>query len=391
MGVTGADAVGALRVGPGVLARGADAGPLAGRTFVAKDLLDVAGHRTGAGNPAWLEEAEVAAEHAPAVQRLLDAGADLVGKAITDELAFSLAGTNAHYGTPVNVNAPGRVPGGSSSGSAAAVAGGVCDVALGSDTGGSVRVPASYCGVWGLRPSTGAAPMGGLVPLAPSYDVVGVLAASGPLLAAAGTALLGAAPAPRPARLVVAEDVLAKADPATADAVRSAAGPLADRLGATLTTTTLAPDGDALGRWHGAFAIRMLFEAWVTHGRWITARQPPLGPEIAELFAFASSLPDPGDAAAVAAGEVVAALDLLLGDDGVLVLPSAVGPAPPIDAGLDAMRDIAARTVGLTCLAGLAGAPQLSLPLASVEGLPVGVGLLARPGADATLLAAAAG
>jgi amidase len=358
---------------------------------VTKDLIDVAGHRTGAGNPAWLDEAEAATEHAPAVRRLLDAGADLVGKAITDELAFSLAGTNAHYGTPVNVHAPGRVPGGSSSGSAAAVAGGLCDVALGSDTGGSVRVPASYCGVWGLRPSTGAAPMGGVVPLAPSYDVVGVLAASGPLLAAAGGALLGTAPGARPARLVLAGDVLARADPAVAEAVGTAAERLADELGAPLTSARLSPDGDALDRWHGAFALRMLFEAWATHGQWITARRPPLGPEIAELFAFASSLPDPGDAARTAADEVVAALDTLLGDGGVLVLPSAVGPAPPVGAGLDAMRDIAARTVGLTCLAGLAGAPQLSMPLATVHGLPLGVGLLACPGGDATLLAAAAG
>lgn len=384
------DSVGALRVGPGLLARGAGQGPLTGRTFVAKDLIDVAGHRTGAGNLAWLEEAEVATEHAPAVQRLLDAGADLVGKAITDELAFSLAGTNAHHGTPVNVNAPGRVPGGSSSGSAAAVAAGLCDVALGSDTGGSVRVPASYCGVWGLRPSTGAGPMDGVVPLAPSYDVVGVLAASGPLLAAAGGALLGCEPAGTPRRLVLADDVLAKADPAAAGAVRAAAGPLADRWGATLTTARLAPDDDALDRWHGAFAIRMLFEAWTTHGEWITSRQPPLGPEIAELFAFASTLPDPGEAAAVAADEVLAALEVVLGDDGVLVLPSAVRPAPPIDAPPDAMRDLAARTLGLTCLAGLAGAPQLSMPLASVEGLPLGVGILGRPGGDATLLAVAA-
>ena len=123
---------------------GADHGPLAGLTFAAKDIFDIAGHVTGCGNPHWRATHGPAESNAWVVQRLVDAGAAMVGKTITDELTRGIFGENMHYGTPVNPNAPGRVPGGSSSGSASAVAGQLVDFALGSDTGGSVRVPSSF-------------------------------------------------------------------------------------------------------------------------------------------------------------------------------------------------------------------------------------------------------
>ncbi|MEL6997434.1 MAG: amidase family protein, partial [Pseudomonadota bacterium] len=130
---------------------GAADGPLAGLTFCAKDIYDVAGHQTGCGSPDWAASHPIATSHAAPVAALLEAGARLVGKTHTDEIAYSLMGVNAHYGTPINTAAPDRIPGGSSSGSVAAVAAGLVDIGLGSDTGGSVRVPASFCGVFGLR------------------------------------------------------------------------------------------------------------------------------------------------------------------------------------------------------------------------------------------------
>jgi hypothetical protein len=144
--------------------------------FVAKDLIDVAGQVTGGGNPHWHQRQTPATRSAPVIERLLRAGAALVGKTITDELAFSLEGENAHYGTPINPRAPDRLPGGSSSGSAVAVAAGLADLGLGTDTGGSVRVPASFCGLFGWRPSHGRVPMDGVVPFAPSFDTVGLFA-----------------------------------------------------------------------------------------------------------------------------------------------------------------------------------------------------------------------
>src|SRR5947199_6802555 len=142
-------------------------GMLDGLCFAVKDLIDVAGWKTGCGNPTWRDSHPPAMAHAVCVEQLLRAGARCVGKTICDELAFSLLGENHFYGTPLNARAPDRVPGGSSSGSASAVAAGLCDTALGTDTGGSVRVPASFCGLYGIRPTHGRIDMSGVMPQAP--------------------------------------------------------------------------------------------------------------------------------------------------------------------------------------------------------------------------------
>ena len=186
---------------------GAPGGPLAGLAFAAKDLFDVAGHPTGAGNPDWERTHPVPTRHAWAVQRLLDQGATLIGKTVTDELSLGILGENAFYGTPVNSCAPDRVAGGSSSGSAAAVAAGLCDTALGTDTGGSVRVPASFCGVYGIRPTHGRLPLAGMMPQAPSSDTTGWFARDAPTFARVSGVMLGESiAAARPSQLIVAVD-----------------------------------------------------------------------------------------------------------------------------------------------------------------------------------------
>ncbi|MCU4183183.1 amidase [Acidiferrimicrobium sp. IK] len=378
----------ALRVGPRLLAPGAPEGPLAGTGIVVKDLIDVAGVATGAGNPQWLADAPVPKAHAPAVTRLVEAGASVVGKSHTDELAFSLSGTNIHYGTPANPAAPGRVPGGSSSGSASAVAGGLVPAALATDTGGSIRVPASYCGVWGLRPTHGRVPLAGVVEFAPSFGTVGVLAATGSMLETAGLALLQGAAAAVPDVLVVADDLLAEADPAAAAAVADAARRLAASLGVELRRGELS--AGRLGAWLGAFRGRQFVEAWRSHGGWIERRRPLLGPGIAARFAEASATdPAAWEPAGAAGEEVRAALAGLVPAGGALVLPSAATVAPPVDLEGPAKDDLRLRTLRLTCVAGLGGLPAVSLPLAAVGGLPLGVCLLAGRGDDERLLAAA--
>jgi amidase len=400
------DPLGAFMVGPELLVAGRPAGRLAGVRFAAKDLFDLAGYRTGAGNPDWLADASAATDHAPAVAALLAAGADLWGKTVTDELAFSLSGTNVHYGTPINSRAIGRVPGGSSSGSASAVAGGAVEVALGTDTGGSVRVPASYCGLFGLRPSHGRIDSAGVVALAPSFDTVGLLAADGPHLAAGWRALLEGASASgrtsgraggptggarRVRRLVIATDLMDQADYDSRAALGVAATELADSLGMVLTTTSLAEPG-ALGRWRDGFRALQLVEAWREHGAWVTIRQPHFGPGVAERFAAASAA-DPEDArrAGQVRTEVRRALEHALGDDGVLVQPAATGPAPRADIDPAVKSDLRGRTLVLTAPAGMAGAPVVVLPLAQVDHLPVGVALVGLPGDDDSLVDLAEG
>src|SRR5262252_7818859 len=185
------DDINAFVPGQRVRIEGAPQGPLRGLTFAAKDLFDVAGHTTGGGNHDWARSNPVPTRHAWAVQRLLDAGATLIGKTITDEVSLGILGENAFDGTPLNPRARDRVPGGSSSGSASAVAQGLCDTALGTDTGGSVRVPASFCGLYGIRPTHGRLDLTGMLPQAPSSDTTGWFARDVATFTRVGQMMLG--------------------------------------------------------------------------------------------------------------------------------------------------------------------------------------------------------
>ena len=364
---------------------GAPTGPLAGATFAVKDIFDVAGTVTGRGNPDWLATHEAAARHAPAVQALLAAGARLVGKVVTEELAFSAVGINPHYGAPKNVAAPGRIAGGSSSGSASAVGGGLVDLALGSDTGGSVRLPASYNGILGMRPSHGRISLDGIMPLAPSFDTVGWFARDPQLFATAGRVLLGDwAPGRRPVRLLLARDAFERAEPRVWDALRPAIQALEQRLGEARPVTV---SEEGLDAWHDIFRTVQGAEAWAEHGPWIESARPNIGPFLIERLRLASRL----TAAEVEEAEAQRALirrrlDQLLAGDALLLLPSAAGPAPRIDATMAEHERVRLRVIGITSIASLGGLPQVSLPLGRLPEGPVGLSLIAPRGQDALLL-----
>ncbi len=364
---------------------GAPEGPLAGATFAVKDIIDVAGTVTGRGNPDWLATHAPARSHAAAVQALLDAGARLVGKTITEELAFSIVGTNPHYGTPRNVAAPDRVPGGSSSGSAAAVGGGLADLALGSDTGGSVRVPASYNGIYGMRPSHGRISLAGVMPLAPSFDTVGWFARDPNLFVTAGRVLLGGGrDGRRPARLLLAEDAFARAGSGVAQALRPAIRAVEARLGEARPLTVSA---DGLDAWYAVLRTLQAAEAWAEHAPWLERAKPKIGPYLALRLRLASAVSAAEVARAEAARTAIRErLDRLLEGDALLLLPSAAGPAPLIEAPMAEHERVRAATIGITCIASLGGLPQLSLPLGRLSEGPVGLSLLGARGADHLLL-----
>lgn len=366
--------VGAFVVGPAVLVEGAPDGPLAGVTLAVKDVLDVAGTTTGAGHPDLAAARDVATRSARAVDLLTGAGATVVGKTVTDELAYSLAGTNVHYGTPVNVAAPGRIPGGSSSGSAAAVAAGLVDVALGTDTGGSIRVPASYCGIVGWRPTHGRVDPAGMTHLARSFDTVGLLARDARLLTAAARVVAGDDPASTPAvsAVAVVSELVDLVEAPVRDAVLHGAAAPVEPLGLDLEEC--------------AWAFRTLQgrEAWREHGDWIRRARPALGPGVRARFEAAARVSDADVARAQdVRQETIRRIEAATGDGRVLAGPSAAGAAPPLRAVPDSTRQT---NLALHCLAGLAGAPVVSLPLARVAGLPLGVAFLAAPGSDLTLL-----
>lgn len=371
---------------PAVEVPGAPEGPLAGLTLAVKDLFDVAGYPTGGGSPHLLAMSGIKSRTAPAVQRLLDAGARFVGKTHTDELAFSMNGKNAHFGTPVNGGAPNRIPGGSSSGSAAAVSNGLADIAVGSDTGGSVRGPANHCGLFGIRPTHGRVSLEACLALAPSFDVPGVFARDAQTFARVSEAFLGPDPAPLPQRprLILAADAFTMLDVEVRGALAPVVEAIEDAFGEA-TLVEAAAEGFETLYW--AFRHLQGREAWEVDGAFIERFRPPLGPGVAERFAFARTVTD----AQVAEGQGVQGrfrdrLAALLGDDGVLILPTMPDVAPLLTESEESLESYRNRAINLLCLSGLSGFPQVSMPLASRLDAPLGLSILGPAGSDLALV-----
>ena len=382
------DGVNAFVPGAEVRVEGSRGGPLAGLTFAAKDLFDVAGVPTGAGNPDWQRQHPVPERHAWVVRTLLDAGATLIGKTITDEVSLGILGENPFHGTPLNSAAPERVPGGSSSGSAAAVAAGLCDFAIGSDTGGSVRVPASFCGLYGIRPTHGRLDSSGMLPQAPSSDTAGWFARDADTFAKVSAAMLGeAVPSALPTRLIVALDAFGFADEGTRAALR----PAVEKLGALIGEAReeiMAPQG--LSVWGRAQRTLQPAEAWSTFKDWIDRENPRLAFNVARGL-LAGSMVSEADLqwAALMRREARARLEYLLAPGTVLCLPTTPFPAPKKGLPLTRQNEVRERILCLCAHGGLAGLPQLSLPGAVVGGAPVGLSILAARDADAELVAVA--
>ena len=363
------------------------AGPLSGLTFAAKDLFDVADVVTGCGNPDWAATHQPAQTDAWAVDALLQAGATLVGKTITDEISLGLLGINRFYGTPLNPRAPDRVPGGSSSGSASAVAGGLVDVALGTDSGGSVRIPASFCGLYGLRPTHGRIPTEGMMTQAPSFDTVGYFARNATTFGQVGAVLLAEQVVDAfPDEIIVATDCFALAD----EPVRRALLPVLDRLRhAAPVSESLLANGD-LRDWSHHQRVLQKSEFHATFRDWIDRVNPRLSAEVAGAFADDGHIPASNLAAAKTFRESASKrLDGLLDRRRVLCMPTS--PILPIgrDARLSEMRTAVHRIVDLTAIAGLTGLPQVNLPMAAIGSIPVGLSLVGWRGGDAALVGAA--
>ncbi|AEI76851.1 glutamyl-tRNA(Gln) amidotransferase subunit A [Cupriavidus necator N-1] len=374
---------------PQVAVPHAASGPLQGLSFAVKDLFDVAGYPTGGGNPHVLARSGIKAATAPAVQRLLDAGAAFVGKTHTDELAFSMNGQNAHYGRPVNGAAPDRITGGSSSGSASAVSNGLCDFALGSDTGGSVRAPASHCGLFGIRPTHGRISLERCLPLSESLDTCGFFASDIGTFARVAEVLFGADPAPLPAapRLLVATDLFGQPTPEA----RGALAPAVARIEAALGRAAPVTVADRpLSELWWAFRYVQGWEAWHSDGELIEQHGLELGADVAARFAFSKAVTrSQFDEASAVRRDFTAHVGRLLGQDGVLVLPTMPDIAPlraePVES-LETYRNLASQTL---CLTPLSGFPQLNLPLARRDGAPLGISLLGPAGSDRSLVALA--
>ena len=380
-------------------------GPLVGMRFAVKDLIDIAGRKTGCGNPSWLETHPPARNHAVCVEQLLAAGGRCVGKTVSDEVAFSLIGENHFYGTPLNPRAPDRVPGGSSSGSASAVACGLADFALGTDTGGSVRFPASNCGIWGLRPSHGFISVAGVMPFAPTFDTVGVHARSADLLASVAAVLLGgkakeSAGSGAPAKIHVIPEAFELAQPEVREAHRPAIENLRKIYGKAVCDTSLAEmigEGDNkpadFGAWFETYCVMQWGEIESSLGPWIAESKPTFGPVTTKSLGLVKNLDRRRVGPAILQREsFYRALRKFLGPRDLLCIPTTPAAAP-VKGSLKVDQrtgDYYKAALSLTSIAGICRLPQVSMPVSSVtvDGaeLPVGLSLLGSFGEDLFLL-----
>jgi amidase len=361
-------------------------GLLAGTTFMVKDLFALAGHKISNGSPDWYAHARAAPAPARAIQWLLDAGASCTGITTCDEFFYSVLGWNAHYGQPVNPRAPDRVTGGSSCGSAAAVAANICDFALGSDTGGSIRVPASFCGLYGLRPTHGRISLEGVTPMAPSYDTVGYLSREAEPFRKIGHILLEGEPVYTDIeRLILAEDFFHHEEASAGEALWR----VLDQIAPTLPKPehkTIA--GEEIAEWRDAFRLIQGFEIQSTLLPFIRSHKVDLGPGIKERFQMAAEITSAeAEAARAERAEIAKHLTALVPPGTLIVLPTTptLPPERCIPDGAS-FAEFRSQTLGFTCLAGHGGLPQISIPATEAAGCPIGLSFIGWRGGDEALL-----
>ncbi|XP_027364875.1 amidase 1 isoform X2 [Abrus precatorius] len=386
--------------------------PLNSLTFAVKDIFDVEGYVTGFGNPDWARTHPVVTSTASTVLALLQAGATCVGKTVMDEMAYSINGENIHYGTPRNPCAADRVPGGSSSGSAVAVGALLVDFSIGTDTGGSVRVPASYCGIFGFRPSHGAVSESGVIPMAQSFDTVGWFAKDPMILSKVGHVLLqlpDIVPV-RPTSIIIAEDCFQLSSipynvvtQIVTKAIEKIYGDdvlkseiLGDYVMANVPSLKHFMSKDntdqvynipSLAALSSSMRLLQMYEFKNNHGEWISAVKPNLGPGISERVSKALMTTGENiDICFAIKRELHDALTALLGDFGVLMIPTVPGPPPKLQTNTPELENFRARAFSLLSIAGVSGFCQVSIPLGMYNNLPLSISLVARHGADKFLL-----
>ena len=380
---------------------------LAGLGLAVKDLFHIKGLPTAAGNPDWLTSHEVPQTTNSTVKTLLNAGAQFRGKTVTDELAYSLHGQNKHYAPLVNPVAPSHIPGGSSSGSAVAVSAHMADIGLGTDTGGSIRVPASYQGLWGLRTTHGAVPCDNMVVLAPSFDTIGWMTRDLETLKTVSRTVFESP-------MLNDEGLSQESNQSTIDTTLLYPGDEV-RFGIAKGLFESVPHSALCLQWlynleshhhcvwlddqalnpeqldvTTAFRVLQGDEIWQQHGEWIETVQPDIGADIMQRLNWCKTISaEDIEKARRQRQAVIEHIHMLFNQVDVLIIPTTPGIAPRCDADETTLANDRNALLALTAFAGLAGLPQLHLPLFTLHNAPCGLSLLGKKGSDLALLSLA--
>lgn len=385
--------------------------PLSGLTFAIKDVFDVMGYVTGFGNPDWKRTHEQAERTAVVVTTLLKNGATCVGKTIMDELSFGITGENTHYGTPTNPHMPSHIPGGSSSGSAVAVASELVDFAIGTDTIGCVRLPAAFCGVLGFRPSHGAISTIGVLPNSQSLDTVGFFARDPSTLHRVGHVLLqlNLVEPRRTKRFVVADDLfqLSKVPQQKTVYVVSKVTEklsgyqppkhmnLAQHISSSVPSlkvfceqsTNLQNGTSTLKALSTVMLLLQSHEFKANHEEWIKSAKPRLGSEVSDrILPAISATHENIKSYYKVRTEMRAAMQSLLKDDGILVVPTVADSPLKLNSKKGSLVEFHDRASALLSIASMSGCCQVTIPLGKHDGFPISISLIAFHGADKFLL-----
>lgn len=362
-------------------------------TFSVKDCIDIQDTISGFGNPTWAKTHPQALSNAVCVEQLLLEGATCLGKAIMDEFAYSLIGENHFYGTPLNPKQPDMVPGGSSSGSASSVASGIVDFSLGTDTGGSVRVPASNCGIFGFRPTHGRISVAGVIQLAPSLDTVGVLAKDFLTLKKVSSVLLGddLTNNHQQYKVKIIEEVI---NDCNKDIVNCTLDYLNknDIKYSFIKLSDSIKEDNLILKLKSMYALLHSCELWRIHGAWIESVKPELGPIAHYNFNNIAKVAD-----RKLIGEITKLrqefsdyLTNLLDGNTIFAFPTTPEHAPQkgVFSSFPEKRTSSTyseRLIGINAIAGLAKLPQITIPINDYNNIPIGISFVAGSNQDKIL------
>ena len=360
-----------------------NSGSLSGMTFLCKDMCDIKGFKSSCGNPDFYKHSIEALDYAPFLKKILNEGAILKGITICDEFFYSIIGENKHYGTPENLNSPNCVPGGSSSGSAAALTNHDFDFTIGTDTGGSVRVPASFCGVFGFRPTHGRIDLNKVYPMAKSFDTLGWFSNNKPNMLKLGKIFFDNFREIQieQKNILIPVDIVDDLD----QDIKSQFYNYCEYKFKNLKKVQLSSYKKS--ELADCFRVMQGYEIKLNILPWIEKYDPKISTEINSRLKMAKIITkNMYDDAINLRKEFISELDQNLPVESILIFPTIPFSAPIKGQSDDNLSELRKKVMEFTCIGGLSSRPQISIPKFKGSTGPIGLSVLGNKNADETML-----